>query len=52
MKKSKVSQENLVAKRTRCEVFSRIVGYIRPIAQWNPGKYAEYFDRKTYTNGI
>ena len=30
------------------EVYSRIVGYIRPIQQWNPGKRAEFEDRKTY----
>lgn len=30
------------------EVYSRIVGYIRPIQQWNPGKRAEFDDRKTY----
>jgi len=33
--------------RQECEVFSRIVGYIRPVNQWNKGKQAEYFDRKT-----
>lgn len=52
MRTKKVSQEKLAGQRTSCEVFSRIVGYIRPIKQWNPGKYAEYFDRKTYTNGL
>lgn len=30
------------------EVYSRIVGYIRPIQQWNPGKRAEFDDRKTF----
>lgn len=30
------------------EVYSRIVGYIRPIQQWNAGKRAEWDDRKTY----
>jgi len=30
------------------EVYSRIVGYIRPIQQWNHGKRAEFDDRKTY----
>lgn len=30
------------------EVWSRIVGYIRPIHQWNPGKRAEFDDRLTY----
>lgn len=29
-----------------CEVYSRIVGYLRPIDQWNDGKQAEYHDRK------
>ena len=34
--------------RTRCEVYSRIVGYIRPISQWNIGKQSEWEDRLTY----
>ena len=33
------------AERTRCEVYSRVVGYIRPVAQWNEGKQAEWADR-------
>lgn len=32
----------------QCEVYSRIVGYIRPVNQWNEGKRAEYEERKTY----
>lgn len=35
-------------KRQPCEIFSRIVGYLRPVSQWNDGKQAEYFERKTY----
>jgi ribonucleoside-triphosphate reductase len=31
-----------------CEVYSRVVGYIRPITQWNEGKQAEWDDRKTF----
>jgi len=31
-----------------CEVYSRIVGYLRPIDQWNKGKRAEYSARKTF----
>lgn len=30
-----------------CEVYSRIVGYLRPVEQWNKGKKSEYVDRKT-----
>lgn len=31
-----------------CEVYSRVVGYIRPVKQWNEGKKGEYNDRKEY----
>ena len=34
--------------RQRCEVYSRVVGYIRPISQWNIGKQAEWSDRKMF----
>ena len=30
------------------EVYSRVVGYLRPIQQWNNGKQAEYAERKTF----
>ncbi|MEK6895683.1 MAG: anaerobic ribonucleoside-triphosphate reductase [Nanoarchaeota archaeon] len=35
-------------ERTKCEVYSRVVGYIRPVQQWNEGKQAEWADRKTF----
>jgi len=31
-----------------CEVFSRIVGYLRPVSQWNEGKKAEFKLRTTF----
>ena len=31
-----------------CEVYSRIVGYIRPVSQWNVGKKLEFKDRVTF----
>jgi len=34
--------------RTKCEVYSRIVGYLRPVQQWNEGKQEEWKDRKTF----
>jgi len=36
-------------ERQRAEVYSRIVGYLRPVEQWNDGKQAEFADRKTYS---
>lgn len=40
--------ENQELKRQPCEVYSRVVGYIRPVAQWNDGKQSEFRDRKEY----
>lgn len=40
--------KNIEDKRTPCEVYSRVVGYIRPVNQWNEGKQAEYNDRNTF----
>jgi len=34
--------------RTACEVFSRIVGYLRPVSQWNDGKAEEFRMRTEY----
>lgn len=31
-----------------CEVYSRVVGYLRPVSQWNAGKQSEYSQRETY----
>lgn len=32
-----------------CEVYSRVVGYLRPVRQWNPGKQEEFHRRRPYT---
>jgi ribonucleoside-triphosphate reductase len=39
-------------KTTNCEVYSRIVGYLRPVDQWNNGKQAEYYDRQLFDKRI
>lgn len=36
----------------QCEVYSRVVGYLRPVNQWNKGKKAEYALRKDFKNVI
>ena len=40
--------ENTKTERTKCEIYSRIVGYIRPVSNWNVGKRAEFDDRKRF----
>ncbi len=32
----------------KCEVYSRIVGYIRPVQQWHKGKQQEFTERKEF----
>jgi len=32
----------------KTEVYSRVVGYIRPVQQWHEGKQAEFEDRKEF----
>jgi len=31
--------------RTRCEVWTRVMGYHRPVSQFNKGKQSEHRDR-------
>ena len=32
----------------KCEVYSRVTGYFRPVANWNKGKQEEFKDRQVY----
>ena len=41
-----MSEEKLF--RMPCEVYSRIVGYLRPIRNWNAGKMQEFKDRLAF----
>ncbi len=38
------------AVEQKCEVYSRIVGYLRPVKEWNKGKTQEYKERKEFKN--
>ena len=33
----------------RCECYSRIVGYLRPVRDWNKAKSLEFEERETFT---
>ncbi|MEI7497830.1 MAG: anaerobic ribonucleoside-triphosphate reductase [Candidatus Falkowbacteria bacterium] len=35
-------------ERQECTVYSRVVGWITPVRNWNKGKQSEFTDRKTY----
>jgi ribonucleoside-triphosphate reductase len=36
----------------KCEVYSRVVGYLRPVDQWNDGKQAEFAIRRTFDKSV
>ncbi len=47
---AKQSEDTTKAKkRVPCEVYSRIVGYLRPVQDWNEGKQQEFAERETYS---
>lgn len=35
-------------ERTRCEVWTRVMGYHRPVTSFNPGKQSEHIDRQYF----
>ena len=41
----------MAEKKVLCEVYSRVVGYLRPVQNWNKGKRQEFTERKTYRVG-
>ena len=36
-------------ERQPCEVWTRVMGYFRPVENWNIGKKAEYEERKCFS---
>ena len=35
-------------QRTRCEIWTRVMGYHRPVSHFNTGKNAEHMSRKHF----
>ncbi|NNM52522.1 MAG: oxidoreductase [Pseudomonadales bacterium] len=46
MKEAQALPEN---ERQRCEVWTRVMGYHRPVAAFNPGKQSEHHERCHFT---
>ena len=38
-------------ERTRCEIYTRVMGYYRPVTQFNNWKKSEFYTRKYFTEG-
>ncbi len=43
-----MTKENVSKQRTRCEVWTRVMGYHRPVSHFNVGKKAEHMSRKHF----
>lgn len=39
-------------KRTRCEIWTRVMGYHRPVSHFNIGKKAEHYSRKHFAECV
>jgi len=42
------SKDKSLKNYQETEVYSRVVGYLRPVSQWNEGKQQEFKDRKEF----
>lgn len=38
----------VLAQRTRCEIWTRVMGYYRPVSHFNTGKKSEHISRKHF----
>ncbi len=48
---SDLKKELSEVQGSKCEVYSRVVGYLRPVQNWNKGKKEEFAMRKNM-NGV
>lgn len=39
-------------KKIQCEVYSRVVGYYRPVKNWNDGKKTEFSHRVAFCEEV
>lgn len=44
-----VDEQSPVDERVRCEVWTRVMGYFRPVSSFNIGKQGEYQERRVFT---
>ncbi len=44
------NQTNL--ERTKCEIYTRVMGYFRPVSHFNIGKKSEFYSRTYFEENI
>lgn len=44
-----ITNEEKAQLRTPCQVFTRVMGYLRPVSQYNIWKKSEFYSRKYFS---
>lgn len=45
------NKEGQIIERTPCQVYTRVMGYLRPVSHYNTGKKSEFYSRKYFNEG-
>lgn len=48
MKPTSLQQTPVHAQRTKCEIYTRVMGYYRPVSHFNIGKKSEFYSRNYF----
>lgn len=49
---TQASQKDLAAKRTPCEIWTRVMGYHRSVSHFNKGKQVEHYSREHFKENV
>lgn len=47
-----IDKEGQEQTRTKCEIYTRVMGYYRPVSQFNNGKKSEFYTRTCFTENM
>lgn len=48
MSASFIDKSGATVERTKCEIYTRVMGYYRPVSQFNNGKKSEFYTREYF----
>lgn len=47
-----INNDGQKVNRTRCQIFTRVMGYCRPVNNFNTGKKSEFYSRKYFSESF
>lgn len=45
-----IAENGQEVERTKCEIYTRVMGYHRPVTSFNIGKKSEFYSRKYFSS--